>query len=214
MLRLSISLLSAVLLTAQPQACDPPLNTEPLAALAAGNARFTGAEPKRPHQNIECARRLASGQKPFAVILTCADSRVSPEVLFDQGIGDLFVVRVAGNVATADALGSIEYAVDHLDTKLVVVMGHRRCGAVQAAFCPRPPAHLDVLWDLLRPAVAAPLAACDRHQSPTAEDWDSAVRKNASNMTAMVSKDLHNRTGIQVATGYYDLEDGKVTLTK
>jgi carbonic anhydrase len=74
--------------------------------------------------------------RPFAVILGCSDSGVPPDVLFDQGIGDLFVIHVAGNVATADALGSIEYAVDHLDAKLIVVTGHRRCGAVRAVFCP------------------------------------------------------------------------------
>jgi carbonic anhydrase len=194
--------------------CDPPRPMDPLAALIAGNSRFTTADPKHLHQSIECARRLQCCQSPFAVIVTCSDSRVPPDVLFDQGIGDLFVVRVAGNVATADVLGSIEYAVDHLGSKLVVVMGHRRCGAVQAAFCPRPGPHLDTLWDLIRPAVAHPFPTCDHHESPTPADWDTAVRKNIANMTAIVAKDLRSRAGVSVAKAYYDLDDGKVDFSK
>jgi carbonic anhydrase len=221
---LLFSLAVAVLLTAQPPAacpvgvtcpvCDPPRIADPLTALREGNSRFVKSDPKHLHQSAECAKRLSCCQKPFAVILSCSDSRVPPDVLFDQGIGDLFVVRVAGNVATPDVLGSIEYAVDHLDAKLVVVMGHRRCGAVQAAFCPRPGPHVDALWDLIRPAVAHPLHSCEHHETVDPAEWDLAVKKNISNMAAMVIKDLHGRTGVSVAAAYYNLDDGKVDFPK
>ena len=195
-------------------ACEPARAADPLGALREGNSRFVKANPKHLHQSIACGKRLSCCQKPFAVILSCSDSRTSPEVLFDQGIGDLFVIRVAGNVATPDALGSIEYAVDHLGAKLVVVMGHRRCGAVQAAFCPRPGPQLDVLWDLIRPSVEHPLPSCEHHETVAPEPWDEAVRRNASNMVEIVRKDLRDRAGVSVQAAYYDLDDGKVEFTK
>lgn len=218
------SLAIALLLAAQQPAacpvdvpcpvCDPPRSADPLTALREGNGRFIKADPKHFHQSVECGKRLSCCQKPFAAILSCTDSRVPAEVLFDQGIGDLFVVRVAGNVATSGALGSIEYAVDHLNVKLVVVMGHRRCGAIQAAFCPRPGPHLDVLWDLMRPSITHPLPSCEHHAQIDPVQWDLAVKKNASNMAAMVVKDLSNRTGVSVVAAYYNLDDGKVDFSK
>jgi carbonic anhydrase len=104
-----------------------------LKLLKEGNARF--AEDKPAAKDIGAKRRqeLAKGQHPFAVVLTCADSRVAPELLFDQGLGDLFVLRVAGNLTDPLILGSIEYAVEHLHTPLIVVLGHENCGAVAAA---------------------------------------------------------------------------------
>jgi carbonic anhydrase len=218
------SLAVALLVSAQPPTacpvdapcpvCSPPRTADDLTTLRDGNSRYVKADPKHLHQSFECAKQLSCCQKPFAVILTCSDSRVPPAVLFDQGIGDLFVIGVAGNVATADALGSIEYAVDHLDSKLVVVMGHRRCGAVQATFCPRPGPHLDALWDMIRPAIAHPLPSCDHHVTVDPAEWDSAVRLNASNMAAIVGKDLHGRAGVKIVTAYYNLDDGKVEFTK
>jgi len=103
-----------------------------LGRLRAGNARFVADQPLPRPLYPDQRRKLADGQKPFAVVLTCADSRVAPELIFNQQLGDLFVVRVAGNVADPVVLGSIEYAVEHLGCKLVVVMGHTQCGAVKA----------------------------------------------------------------------------------
>src|SRR6185503_7231791 len=103
-----------------------PTITNPDAALKQlmdGNARFVDAKMVHPAQDPEHRLRVSQGQQPFAVILTCSDSRLPPEVIFDQGLGDLFVVRVAGNVVDAALLGSVEYAVDHLNTPLVVVIG-------------------------------------------------------------------------------------------
>ncbi len=112
----------------RPKDCE-----EALKRLLDGNRRFVSGELKHPHLGKDWRKRLAGGQKPFATILGCSDSRVPPELLFDQGFGDLFVIRVAGNVIDTDVTGSIEYGVDHLGTSLVVVMGHDGCGAVTAA---------------------------------------------------------------------------------
>lgn len=105
-----------------------------LERLQQGNERFAAGKPLHPHQ--ERARRMQTaqnGQEPFAIVLTCSDSRVPPELIFDQGIGDLFVIRVAGNVCDKDQLATIEYGVEHLHASLLVVMGHTKCGAVKAA---------------------------------------------------------------------------------
>ena len=104
----------------------------PLEKLLAGNQRFLNEKTMHPHQNRASILQNENGQHPFAVILTCSDSRVPPEVIFDQGIGDLFVIRNAGNLISDIDMGSIEYAVEHLKTPLIVVLGHTECGAIKA----------------------------------------------------------------------------------
>ena len=106
---------------------------ESLARLMEGNKRFVKRKAQHPDQSLAHLREIEPGQHPFAIVLGCSDSRVSPEVVFDQGLGDLFVIRVAGNVTDDAVVGSVEYAVEHLKTPLVVVLGHQGCGAVQAA---------------------------------------------------------------------------------
>jgi carbonic anhydrase len=101
--------------------------------LETGNQRFVSNHPNHPHSNASWRAGLAGSQHPFATILGCSDSRVPLEPLFDQGFGDLFVIRVAGNVVAVDELGSIEYAANHLGVRFVVVLGHEQCGAVTAA---------------------------------------------------------------------------------
>lgn len=117
-------------------ALDKPgtqVSSNPLERLQAGNKRFVRHRMKHPDQSAARIAQTAEGQKPFAVILTCSDSRVSPEIIFDEGIGDLFVIRNAGNIADEeDVLASVEYAVKHLGVHTVVVMGHERCGAMEA----------------------------------------------------------------------------------
>lgn len=103
-----------------------------LEQLTTGNQRFLSGKSVHPRQNKRSVLANQDGQKPFAVVITCSDSRVSPEIVFDQGIGDLFVIRNAGNLISDIDMGSIEYAVEHLDTKLVVVLGHTECGAIKA----------------------------------------------------------------------------------
>ncbi len=123
--------------------------------LVDGNRRFVTGElfPK----NLSSERRnelLEDGQYPFAVIVTCSDSRVPPELLFDQALGDLFVIRVAGNVLDSVALASVEYAVDHLHSPLVVVLGHENCGAVQATVeGGSPPGSIGAITSLIKPSV-------------------------------------------------------------
>jgi carbonic anhydrase len=104
-----------------------------LAALKAGNQRFADQKPIHAHQAADWRSQLTGGQNPFATILACSDSRVPPELVFDQGLGDLFVIRVAGNIIASDVVGSLAYALMHLKTSLVLVMGHEGCGAVTAA---------------------------------------------------------------------------------
>lgn len=106
---------------------------EALARLVAGNERFTNGQARFPTVQKEVLAELAKGQRPYATIIGCSDSRVPPELVFDAGFGELFIVRVAGNVMSAEVMGSIQYAGVHLKTPLFVVLGHDNCGAVQAA---------------------------------------------------------------------------------
>ena len=107
-------------------------NETPIEKLISGNKRFIDEKTIHPKKNKKTVLANQDAQHPFAVVLTCSDSRVSPEILFDQGIGDLFVIRNAGNLISDIDMGSIEYAVEHLDTKLIVVLGHTECGAIKA----------------------------------------------------------------------------------
>jgi carbonic anhydrase len=114
--------------------CAMP-NTNPITAwkaLKEGNERFVAGKPEHPSQSIEHRAKLAEGQKPTAVVFGCGDSRVAAEIIFDQGLGDVFVVRTAGHVIDSAVLGSIEFAVTVLDVPLIVVLGHDSCGAVKA----------------------------------------------------------------------------------
>ncbi len=117
-----------------PRARRPlPAGAAALRRLVTGNGRFVDSERLRDDPGRASLAQLAKGQRPFATILGCSDSRVPPELLFDQGFGDLFIVRVAGNIVSAEVLGSLQYAGAHLETPLFVVLGHEGCGAVQVA---------------------------------------------------------------------------------
>jgi carbonic anhydrase len=124
------------------------------ADLMAGNARFVAGKT-HPGSSIARRKKLASGQHPQTIVLACSDSRVSPELVFDQGLGDLFVIRAAGNVAGPVGLGSIEYAVAHVHSTLLVVLGHQKCGAVEAACSgdKMPSSNLEAIVDKINPAV-------------------------------------------------------------
>src|SRR6478736_4431425 len=105
---------------------------EPEVRLKAGNEKFISGHPIHPHETLNRIRELKKGQDPFVVIVSCSDSRMPPELIFDQGLGDVFSIRTAGNIIGEYELGSIEYAVEHLHCKLIVVLGHENCGAIQA----------------------------------------------------------------------------------
>ncbi len=131
---------------------------EAVARLLGGNERFLSGKLLHPHIGQQWRERLTAGQQPFATILGCSDSRVTPEILFDQGFGDLFVIRVAGNVVDTDITGSVEYGADHLKTQVVIVMGHEGCGAVTAALKPnderaKEPNEIQSLVSKIKPAL-------------------------------------------------------------
>ncbi len=144
---------------AQASQTTPAINgDEALKKLIGGNKFYVAGKSRHPHQTIERRTELAKGQNPFAVILGCSDSRVPPEILFDQGLGDLFVVRVAGNVVDNAVQGSIEYAVEELGVPLIMVLGHERCGAVKAAVDVvekggELPGQIETIIDKIKPAV-------------------------------------------------------------
>jgi carbonic anhydrase len=131
---------------------------EALQKLINGNKLYMAGKSRHPHQTLERRVEVAQGQKPFAVILGCSDSRVPPEILFDQGLGDLFVIRVAGNVVDDAVQGSIEYAVEELGVPLIMVLGHEKCGAVKAAVDVfekggKLPGQIETVVDKIKPAV-------------------------------------------------------------
>jgi carbonic anhydrase len=148
--------------------------------LVAGNLRFLGGRANHPHSSARWARETARhAQHPHAAILCCSDSRVAPEILFDQGLGDLFTVRVAGNVMREDEIGSLEYAVGHLHVPLIVILGHTGCGAVRAVVDGEEmPEEIDHLVGPIREAVGA---VRDRRPGlGAAELTDEAVRLHAA----------------------------------
>src|SRR3954449_11002544 len=123
-----------------------------IAELKTGNAHHVRHQYLHPHETGARQRELVTGQHPHAELLSCADSRVPPEIVFDQGLGDLFVVRVAGNVASDTEIGSLEYGAEHLPIPLLVVLGHESCGAVTAAVqAGEPEGHIATLVDLIKP---------------------------------------------------------------
>lgn len=170
--------------------------------LEAGNQRFAQAMAQHPDETPALRMKLSTSQHPFATVLACSDSRVAPELIFDQGLGDLFVVRVAGNIVDEAVLGSIEYAVRHLKTSLVVVLGHQRCGAVQASLAGGPPEdHIATLVRAILPAVE------DAKRSP-GDLLDNTVRANVRRVTMQIRNDLRNAATVIGAR--YDLETGRV----
>jgi carbonic anhydrase len=166
---------------------------------------------QHPHETAERQRELASSQSPHAEILSCADSRVPPELIFDQGLGDLFIIRVAGNVVSDTELGSLEYGAEHLHVPLLVVLGHQHCGAVTAAVeGGEAEGHIAALVNLLRPAV-------EKTQGMPGDHVENAVKANVE----MVVKQLRASTPIlaklvsegklKVVGAVYSLDTGKVT---
>jgi carbonic anhydrase len=180
---------------------------ESLRRLKKGNQRYarnavSGGKPTS-------ARRAetAQTQHPFAIVVGCADSRTAPEIVFDQNLGELFVVRTAGNLVDDHALGSIEYAVGHLGTRLIVVLGHERCGAVKAALeGGKAPGHVNSLVRDIRPAVNAV-------KGKQGDALANAVHENATQVAAKIRKKAklgEFASQVRIVTGYYDLDTGKV----
>ena len=187
-----------------------------LARLMEGNARYASSQTNEKDFTSGRAAR-ASGQYPIAAILSCADSRVAPEFAFDQGPGDLFVVRVAGNVISTDLLASLEYAVEFLGVPLVLVLGHTSCGAVGAAIKVMKegatlPGHLPDLIRAIKPAVvvAENMDDGDLLENAIAENVRRTVV--ALKRAAPVLKRFHDEHRIAIAGGVYDLATGRIAL--
>ncbi len=175
-----------------------------------GNARFMADELEHKQQDQPRRGALTSGQDPWAIVVSCADSRVVPELAFDTGLGELFVLRVAGNVANTSTIASVEYAVAHLGTPVVVVMGHQSCGAVTAAMGGGDNGHnLNHLLAHITPAIAT----CG-HEAPV----DDVVRENARQVAAdltsrsTIIKGAVDGGNLTIVPAYYKLDDGEVVF--
>ena len=201
---------------AQPSAPAPshatPSADQVWAILMAGNGRFVSGKP-RTRALVSLRHKLASAQSPNVIVLSCSDSRTAPELIFDQSLGDLFVVRTAGNVADPVALGSIEYAVDHIHSPLLVVLGHQKCGAVSAACSGEkmPSRNLDAIMEKINPAVA------QAKSYAKADDLiESAVKENVQQSakdvlaSSAIVRDAVKAGKLSVIEAEYQLDTGKV----
>lgn len=184
---------------------------EAMKLLEDGNARFLN--DKSELRNIDSARRneLKDGQSPYAVIVSCSDSRVTPTTIFNAGLGEIFDIRIAGNVVDDDALGSIEYGAEHLHSPLIVVIGHESCGAVTATYNSvvkgeKATGHIEDIVEKIEPNV---------NSNGTIDD---AIRANIDSVVKQISEDeiiknLISEGKVKVVGAYYDL-NGKVTFNK
>lgn len=181
---------------------------EVIQRLQDGNTRFVADHLDGKLQDSSRRENLTSGQDPYAIILSCADSRVVPELAFDTGLGEIFVVRVAGNVANSSSIASIEYAVAHIGTPVIVVLGHQSCGAVTAAIAGGDNGYnLNHLLSHITPAITA---------SGAAAGVNDVVKKNAQ----LTAQELVTRSSIisqavtdgklKIVPAYYNLNTGKV----
>src|SRR6266850_728160 len=186
---------------------------EAIAKLKEGNARYTSGNLQHPGQTTERRAELAKSQHPFAIILSCSDSRVPPEIVFDEGLGDLFIVRVAGNVLNDEGLGSIEYGVEVLGARLIVVLGHSSCGAVDAAMKTvaakgKAPGHIQSLVTAIKPVVdSTPKGDLETMTKANAKHVVDALRSSTPILKARVDSG-----DVQVIGGYYSLDTGAVAF--
>ncbi|WP_193196653.1 carbonic anhydrase [Nostoc sp. MG11] len=195
----------------QASAKDDITPEKALQELLDGNDRFVKRKRRNPNQGYTRLLEVAKGQKPYASILGCADSRVPSEIIFDQGLGDLFVCRVAGNIATPEEIGSLEFGSLVLGTKVIMLLGHKRCGAVEATMKgAQVPGQIASLLDAIKPGI---------EQSKT-QPGDKLENASKANVLAQVVKlkaspvlaELIKTNKLKIVGGYYDLDTGKVTV--
>lgn len=207
---LGLSSLTALLFAADHPA--PSMSADAaLTKLKEGNARFSSSKVSTGKPTAVRRAETAQAQHPFAIIVACADSRTPPEIIFDQNIGDLFVARGAGNLVDEHTLGSIEYAVEHLGVRLIVVLGHTRCGAVAAALAgDSAPGHVQSLVRDIQPAVKAV-------KGKEGDATDLAVAENAHLMAGRVRSEAEFgdlAKDVRILSAVYNLESGKVEWLK
>jgi carbonic anhydrase len=195
--------------------CAKPTNEQALELLLQGNQNFVKGKVDHLDKYSDPAIRkeVALGQHPYAIILACSDSRVPPEVLFDKGLGEIFIIRVAGNIVERHELGSIEYAVEHLGTSLIMVLGHERCGAVTAAFNANgvsDGSNIGSLVESIAPAVLETKA----HGGGIEECIISNVNKVSEELEARstIIKEGVESGVVKIVRAKYDLDDGIVTV--
>jgi len=166
-----------------------------------GNQRYVDNQTIARDTNTEDREALKDGQHPFAVIITCSDSRISPEIYLDQKLGDIFVIRNAGNITDATTLGSIEYAVEHLNAPLVVVVGHSSCGAVTAAFNGGEyPSNLQSIVNTISDSIIG------------SNDVDEAIHENITSVAEKIKEDtVVEELGTKVIGAYYDIVSGEIS---
>lgn len=183
-----------------------------LQQLMEGNQRYTASQLIHPHQIPARRIEVAGGQHPFAAVVGCSDSRVPPEIIFDQGLGDLFVTRLAGNLVDDLALGSLEYAVEHLGVPLIMVLGHRRCGAVAAAVeGGEAHGHIGHLIRAIEPAVS-------EVKNQPGDLLDKAIKVNIARIVGRLRSSkpilgkMIDENHLKIVGAYYDLDCGKVFI--
>jgi len=191
-----------------------PTAGQALQRLIDGNARYVAGGATHPDQTTQRRADLAKGQAPFAIVLTCSDSRVAPELFLDQGLGDLFVIRNAGNILDDHVIGSMEYAVEHLHVPLVLVVGHEKCGAVSAAVAGgEAPGHIRSIVEALEPAV-------EQVKNLPGDKVDNVVRANAQRGAEILAhvepilKEATGHAGLLVIAARYDLATGRLEILK
>jgi carbonic anhydrase len=205
---------------------------EALQKLMDGNKRYVEDRLTNGSRSDTASRKaLANSQKPYAIILTCSDSRVPPEIIFDKGLGEIFVVRTAGNVPDPVVLGSIEYAAEHLGSPLIMVLGHKRCGAVKATVEAKGKStgskNIDAFVKIIAPSAKAALKDCEACKADlncaankTGEFVECVVDANAKQVATNLTKQsnilkrLAHEKKIKIVAAKYDLDDGLVTLFK
>lgn len=180
-----------------------------LERLVQGNQRFISDKLKHPNRTGMRREAIKTTQKPFAIILGCSDSRVSPEIIFDQGLGDLFIIRVAGNVIDAVGIDSIEYAANHLGSSIVLVLGHEKCGAVSAVVSNQA-SDIPTIARLIEPAV-------EKTRNLQGNHLVNAITENIHRVVAQIQQTpviakLIEQKKLKIMGGYYHLETGKVDL--
>lgn len=192
---------------AQAPHAGPATPQDALQLLMEGNARFARGEVMAPNRNMARLQDVASAQRPFAAFLGCSDSRVPIEIVFDQGFGDLFVVRDAGNITTSEAMGSLEFGTLVLGAKVLFVLGHSGCGAVAATLKGDPvPGQISALFSHIQPAVDA-----------AGGDLDTAIVNNVRLQAGLlrraspVIRTLVDEQRLMIAGGVYDLRTGRVS---
>lgn len=199
------------------QPTNEELQADPARALEVlleGNQRFVEGRSIHPRQDPERIRAAAEGQKPFAIIVGCSDSRVPNEIIFDQGLGDLFIVRTAGQVSTYASWGSMEFAEAVLGARLIMVLGHTQCGAVAAAVkLPPVPGHIVTLINEIKPAA-------QKVEGMPGDPVDNAVIENVRmqvqklrNLEPVLAKGVRDGT-LKIVGAVYDLSDGRVRIVE